>query len=186
MGTVESTTVNLKDGRSAVVRMGVPGDAQALLEFLDAVLRESDHLLLEPGEMQLAVEQEAGWVRMHQEDPGSVLLVAEAMGQIVAVSALARSGRRRLAHHAELAISIRAAWRGVGLGRALMETLLGWARANPVLEKVCLSVFGDNAQARELYRRLGFVEEGCRVRQMRTSAGRYSDEVLMACPVKPG
>jgi hypothetical protein len=41
----------------------------------------------------------------------------------------------------------------------MIEALLDWAAAHPVLEKVELGVFATNERARALYRRIGFVEE---------------------------
>jgi len=42
---------------------------------------------------------------------------------------------------------VRKAYRGQGIGRCLIETLLTWAVANPLIEKVCLGVFSTNSSA---------------------------------------
>jgi ribosomal protein S18 acetylase RimI-like enzyme len=41
-----------------------------------------------------------------------------------------------------------------------METALDWAESSPILRKINLVVRHDNMRAIELYRRLGFVQEG--------------------------
>lgn len=47
--------------------------------------------------------------------------------------------------------------RGQGLGRATLEALDEWARANGI-SSIGLHVFGHNAVARHLYRSVGYVE----------------------------
>jgi ribosomal protein S18 acetylase RimI-like enzyme len=57
----------------------------------------------------------------------------------------------------ELGMAVDAAYRGRGIGRALIDAAVAWARANerPALR---LRVFPDNEPARALYRASGFVE----------------------------
>jgi putative acetyltransferase len=52
-------------------------------------------------------------------------------------------------------------WRGRGVGSALVQAAIGWARGQG-LHKLCLEVFAHNAVAIALYRKSGFVEEGRR------------------------
>ncbi len=49
---------------------------------------------------------------------------------------------------------------GRGIGRAALETLIAWLAADPDCREVALSYDPDNAVARQLYARLGFVETG--------------------------
>jgi ribosomal protein S18 acetylase RimI-like enzyme len=51
-------------------------------------------------------------------------------------------------------------YRGRGLGRALMEACIDWARQQPSLSWVDLGVFEGNDVAEALYRKLGFTELG--------------------------
>jgi RimJ/RimL family protein N-acetyltransferase len=60
-----------------------------------------------------------------------------------------------------------------------MRNLIGWATENPVLVKVKLGAIVTNLRAIELYRRLGFVEEGQLPREFGRSDGTYLDGVLM-------
>ena len=61
----------------------------------------------------------------------------------------------------------------------MLQALIDWAEASPLIEKVGLSVFVTNVDAIRLYRRLGFVEEGRQPREMRLGDGEYVDNVLM-------
>jgi len=71
------------------------------------------------------------------------------------------------------------AWRGRGVGRALLEGCIAWAEASSVVEKLGLAVFADNEAAIGLYQRCGFAEEGRRLREYRMEDGSYRDDVLM-------
>jgi putative acetyltransferase len=81
-------------------------------------------------------------------------------------------------HVATLGMFVTAEHRGRGIGTALMDAAMRWA-ATFGIERVELSVYPDNAAARALYRRFGFVEEGRLVRRSKKSYG-YEDEILMA------
>jgi RimJ/RimL family protein N-acetyltransferase len=67
----------------------------------------------------------------------------------------------------------------MGIGTALLQTLIDWAEANPLIEKIGMAVFANNERAIRLYRKLGFVEEGRRPREMKLGPGWYVDDVLM-------
>lgn len=61
-------------------------------------------------------------------------------------------------HRAHLGMGIEKAFRGQGGGRALLTTLVDWARAEPALSWIDLGVFAGNERARSLYCAFGFVE----------------------------
>jgi len=62
---------------------------------------------------------------------------------------------------ASLGMSVAAAWRRRGVGTALIEAAIEWARAQN-LDRLRLEVLADNAPAVALYRKLGFVEDSRR------------------------
>lgn len=67
--------------------------------------------------------------------------------------------------------------RGLGIGAALVERVIAQARSE--VEILGLSVVTENASARRLYERLGFVAYGTEPQAMKQD-GIYYDEVLMA------
>src|SRR5439155_24175266 len=75
------------------------------------------------------------------------------------------------------AVVVAAEWRERGVGSALLAEAIRWARDVGV-EKVALSVFPDNGNARALYRKFGFVEEGRLTGHSKKSIG-YRDEIVM-------
>jgi RimJ/RimL family protein N-acetyltransferase len=103
----------------------------------------------------------------------------EVAGEIVGLLDCDAPPRRRLAHTAELGISIAAGWRERGIGRLLLQAALDWARAHPQLEKVWLTVIATNARAIHLYAALGFQEEGRLHRAIKFEDGTYADLLQM-------
>ena len=78
----------------------------------------------------------------------------------------------------ELGMFVAHAWRGRGVGSALVEAAIAWARERG-LHKLSLSVFAHNDPAIGLYRKFGFVEEGRRVKHFRRADGELWDSVEM-------
>ena len=69
--------------------------------------------------------------------------------------------------------------RNMGIGKLLINEILSWAAQHPVIEKVSLRTFSTNSRAIELYRKLGFVEEGRKVKELKFGDDEYVDDVLM-------
>ena len=78
----------------------------------------------------------------------------------------------------EIGMAVAQAWRGRGVGSALLAAAIDDARARG-LHKLILSVFAHNAAGIALYRKYGFVEEGRRVKQFRRQSGELWDAIDM-------
>ena len=85
------------------------------------------------------------------------------------------------AHVGRMGMGVIAGHRGRGLGRALVGAVIDAAR-RAGLEKIELSVYASNVPALSLYRSVGFVEEGRKVRGRKVD-GRYDDVILMGLPL---
>jgi RimJ/RimL family protein N-acetyltransferase len=77
-------------------------------------------------------------------------------------------------------MGVLAEYRSQGVGAALLGGLLAWAQIQPGLEKINLTVHGDNTRALGLYKKFGFEIEGIRKRDTRFEDDRYVDSVEMA------
>jgi RimJ/RimL family protein N-acetyltransferase len=105
-------------------------------------------------------------------------IVAVADGQIVGMihTNVSRHG------FGELGMLVDRDWRGRGVGSALLQATIDWAR-DLGLHKLCLEVFAHNTAAIALYRKCGFVEEGHRVRHYRRASGELWDSIIMGLPL---
>jgi RimJ/RimL family protein N-acetyltransferase len=147
-------------------------------------IAESVYHISQPEEFTITLPDEEAWIRQHAERPAEVLLVAEVDGEVVGLLHFEPGGRRRQAHTGELAMNVATAWREQGVGRCLLEALIGWAGDHPQIERVGLRALSINPRALHLYASVGFVEEGRRIRAIKLGPGQYADEVLMSRPVK--
>jgi len=122
---------------------------------LDAVARERRYLaFLEAPpleDVELFVRR-----NMERDNPG---FVAIAGGEVVGWCDITPMVRAVFAHRGVLGMGVLEAYRGAGIGRALIGAAIAGARARG-LARVDLEVLADNARAIALYRAVGFVVEG--------------------------
>lgn len=123
---------------------------------------------------------------LHLEDRDhGIYLVAERAGTVVGHAFLESLSLAATAHVVRLTIAVHEGHRRRGVGSALMNELLRWARSNPRVEKVELQVRSSNDPAIALYRSLGFVEEGRKTRRLKIGSNAYLDDIYMALWVGP-
>ena len=150
-----------------VVRPASPADARAMAEAFAAVAGERDGIATEPpvdvGERAALFARTAA---------GSIIAVAgdQVIGMIHVEASQHGFG--------EFGMFVDRGWRGRGVGSALVQAAIGWARGQG-LHKLCLEVFGHNTAAIALYNKSGFVEEGRRVKQYRRASGELWDAIVM-------
>jgi RimJ/RimL family protein N-acetyltransferase len=184
MGCITARTIASRTGDAVSIRSAQPEDAESLLAYIRAVAAETEFFVMEPNEFPSTDEQERQWIREHLDRPGWLALVAEAAGAINGNVSFENGSHRRIAHRGTIGISVTKDWRGKGIGTALLQTLIEWAEANPLIEKLSLAVFANNENAIGLYRKLGFVEEGRQPRDVKLGPGRYVDTILLYRLVK--
>lgn len=179
MSTISTTTVQLKNNHTVTLRTAQPEDAAAFLGLVYGIFAEGEFVLSTLDDFRMTEEQEAAWIQENLDNPGNVVIVAEGDGKIIGMINFRSEERKRVRHNGELSMSVHQAWRDKGVGRALLRALIEWAEQHPVLEKVCLQVFANNARAIALYTSLGFREEGRQVRDIKMESGEYIDVLMM-------
>jgi ribosomal protein S18 acetylase RimI-like enzyme len=136
----------MRDRRGRVVEIGewLPEDWNGLLEMY----RSLDPAQRAQGLPPLTEERRAAWV----DDlcRRGVNVVARCRGRIIGHAAAVRDG----ATSYELVVFVDQNHQGAGVGRALLETVIGLARGRGA-ERVWLMVERHNSRAIALYRRLG-------------------------------
>lgn len=108
--------------------------------------------------------------------------VSEYEGEVAGFAQIERFTPKRIRHVATFSIGVHPSRQGIGIGRALMNYLLDWARHTdkPQITRIELGVLADNTRARHLYESLGFEVEGIRKCFVLNSEGQYCDDCLMA------
>jgi putative acetyltransferase len=161
------------------IRRATPADAAALIAHIKGIVSEPARTTpLDPDEVA-TVEQERALIEQFAGSDRAIMLVAEDRGEIVGdLPRRAISPRRALQHVASLGMSVRASHRRRGIGRALLEAGIEWARSIGIT-RLELYVFADNAPAIALYEALGFAHEGRR-RSFVKFGDRYVDDLVMA------
>ncbi|HEX6493080.1 MAG TPA: GNAT family protein [Candidatus Dormibacteraeota bacterium] len=167
-------TGRTRSGREYLIRPATADDAAALVALRDAVAAEGIWVAAEPGERTVLEESLALAGLLSHGGLGLVAVVDE---RIAGQLAIQRRQGRYEGHRGDLSITVAREWREQGLGRALVETAVDWARAVR-LGKLTLGVFPENLRAIALYRSVGFVEEGTLRRHLRVGATER-DLVLM-------
>jgi putative acetyltransferase len=124
------------------------------------------------------VGEERRYLRALKRHPDAAVFVAEDDGAVVARLSVARDPHSASRHVADLGLMVDAGYRRRGIGRALLEQAVLWARESGV-QKLELHVFPWNEPAIRLYEQFGFRREGLRVGHYRRD-GDLVDVILMA------
>ena len=162
------------------IRQAQPEDAEQLVAYVQQLTEEPDlDIVLEAGEFQVTVEEEAAFVRQKAAQENSIFLVAEAEGEIVGILICNGGHRRAIRHLTHMSMSVAAGWRNQGIGSRLMKAMIDWADNSGVVSRIELFVFARNAPAIHLYEKYGFEIEGRR-RRVIYRDGRYFDNLMMA------
>jgi putative acetyltransferase len=159
------------------VRRAEPADADALVDLAERVGSEEGRWILTSSSWRSAGE-ERRYLKAVQRHADAAVFVVEDDGRIVGRLSLARDPHPSSQHVADLGLMVSAGHRRRGIGKALLEQAVRWARESGV-RKLELHVFPWNEPALRLYESFGFEREGLR-RDHYARDGEYVDAVLMA------
>ena len=158
-----------------VIREAIESDAARMVALMRTLLDETPFMLRLPEEQRNAASDEARYIRHLRASGNSTIFVGESERRPVGVLIVTGGALQRLAHVGYIGMGVlRASW-GCGVGTALLETAVDWARHHPLIRKLSLQVYSNNDRALGLYRRTGFVAEGRLVREVRLDDGTFVD-----------
>lgn len=169
-----ATTVSLKDGRTAIIRPAVAEDAEGATDLVNAVGSEKKFTLRERATWTLEEERRtliAGPVDQR------AFFIGELEGHVSGMLSIERGIWPKNRHVASFGMACRAECRSLGLGTALLNTAIDWARTNGV-RKLTLEVFSSNEPAIRLYRKMAFTEEA-RLQGQYVVDGKLVDSIVM-------
>lgn len=171
------------------VRAATEADLEGILDLLEAVAAEGRWLATEPpvdrprrGELMRAV--------VRGDRPGAAFVAVPGVADPPAPAAAREEVIGSLGLEpttygvANLGMMVAERWRRHGVGRALMDAALAWARQARI-HKVSLEVWPHNHAARALYRRMGFAEEGYLRAHYPRRSGELWDVVVMGLVLQP-
>lgn len=163
------------------IRPCQPDDAAGVLALLASVSRDPvNNIGREPDDPMFTGEEEREYLAAQAARPDWCGFAAiSETGDVVGLVTI--DGKRRLAmrHCGVLGVSVRADYRGQGMGGALMERAIVWARGSGVITRIELQVLARNTTAIGLYERLGFQLEGRHPRAFYRDGG-FLDDLTMA------
>ena len=131
-------------------------------------------------EIERPLDEVARRLGAEGNDESFVLGAFAADGTLLGVTGLHRQARVKTGHKAHVwGMYVVPAFRGQGIGRALLEAVIERARALPGLRQLNLTVTASNEAARALYRSCGFETFGLERAALRVD-GQYYDTEYMA------
>ncbi len=172
-------TAALSDGRTLAMREPTVDDARLLVAYPKIVGSETDYLVAdENGIAGLTVESERAYIENTLSMQNTVMYLGFIGDELVALGDIRAAQRPRIAHTAELSITVKKAYQGIGAGSAMMQAMLDFARETGVLRCIELTVRCDNDRAIRLYERFGFRTCG-RCTDFFRVRGAYYDACIM-------
>lgn len=184
MGFIQPKHFVIHKGEPYTVRTALPEDTEKVLRYTQTIISEAPFLLTTEAEFNISFEQEKQFLKQIYDDNGKVAIVAEYQNNIIGFLDFHNGNKRRIQHQGSFGMSVAEEFRNQGVGKAMLTILLAWAKENPLIEKVCLEVFAENKHAISLYEKIGFVEEGRKVKAIKVDEEIYDDLIFMACFTK--
>jgi RimJ/RimL family protein N-acetyltransferase len=161
------------------IRPADPADAEQLARLADAVSAEPGGWLISVAGEWRSAGDERRYLKALRRYPHAAVFVAEQEdGHLVGRLSVGRDPHPASAHVADVGLMVAIEARRQGVGRALLEAAVDWARGAGV-RKLELHVFPWNEAAIALYESFGFEREGFRKAHYRRG-GDYVDAILMA------
>jgi RimJ/RimL family protein N-acetyltransferase len=168
----------LKNGEELLIRKANPEDAEDIIEYLNIVGGESDNLLFGKNEFTLTVEQEREHIKAVNCSEKGCMLIGRINGVIASVVSLSGYGRERIAHRGEIAVSVREDFWNSGVGTAMINELIYFAKKTANIEVIGLNVKSDNVNAIHLYERLGFKKIGTFEKFFKINGKYYNSDMM--------
>ena len=170
----------LIDMGNYVIRTGKIEDDEETLNIQKSIVCEGEYLIAYPNEFTKTLSQQREWLKSILDNENETIIVAEKDGEVVGFIVFESTrNRKRLSHTGSIGLLIRNNYRGIGIGKMLIQVLLEWAGKNPLIEKVSLAVFSTNHRAISLYKSMGFIEEGRKINEFKFAENEYVDDILM-------
>lgn len=176
---IEPKEFTLKSGEIVKIYSPSLEDAQGLADNFNIVTRETRNLSFGASDATMKAEDEFEWILEHVNNERSCMICASISGKIVGASEITHKSDKPLTkHRSNFGISIQKAHWHKGIGSIMMQTLCETAK-NIGLEQIELEVVATNLPAKNLYKKMGFVETGVLPHGLKYEDGTYADLLQM-------
>ncbi len=171
--------IQLKNGRTAVLRSPGAADAEAMVNYMIAMSAETEFVGRYPEEIRETPEHEAEFLEKNRESKNSIQISAFVDGCLAANASISPfSERMKLRHRADFGIAVLEPYWGLGLGNELTFACIDMAREMGFTQ-VELSLLATNEKGLNLYRKAGFTLWGRLEKGFRLKSGAYEAELYM-------
>lgn len=170
--------MQLKNGKEVIIREAERDDAEQMINFYNFVGGETDFLSFGKDDFRKNPAEYENYIEDIKKEQNSIILLAIAEGKIIGIATINSNQKARTRHVGVLGIVIEKRYWGLGLGRKLMNLLINWAKTNNITKKILLLTNENNIAAQELYKKIGFIEEGL-LKKDNYINGVYYNTVIM-------
>ena len=153
-------------------------DAPAFLELCLKLDRETQFMMLEPGERKISPDEQRRKIKEILARNNQMVFVAESDNELIGYLAAFGGDFKRNRHCAYIIVGILQAFAGRGIGKKLFSEAEHWARQNNI-HRLELTVMRHNERAVNLYQKMGFETEGVKKDSLLVNK-KYIDEYYMA------
>lgn len=169
-----------KKGRRIMIHQATAADADEMVSYLTELFAECKHLVTTSEEFNSSPKEQAEWLKQMERKNNHLVLVAKEEERIIGLLTFLPGNKKRTAHEGSFGMSVQKKYRGEGIGRILLITLINWLNEKRGIERISLEVFSQNERAIQLYKQLGFKIEGRKMNAIKFDDGSYDDLLLMA------
>lgn len=161
-----------------VIRKANQSDSKALIKYLNIIGGESDFLTFGLDEFGITIEQEEEFIKNTLKKDNSLFIIVEVNGKVIGNLNFSGGPRQRNAHVGEFGVSVLKEYWGNGIGEELIRYLVNWSKSSGIIRKINLRVRTDNKAGINLYKKIGFSEEGVLKRDYLIN-GKFYDSLSM-------
>lgn len=169
--------VKVKDGKTIIIRSPQMSDLESLLEYVNSLVEEDALIKLRE---KMTLEKEKEWLEKSLKEIKENkrhYLVAVIDGEVVSGGEL-RKDFGRQSHVTEFGIAVKKEYRRLGIGTAMMKSLMDVAKKDKDIKVLHLDVYADNEPAIAMYEKLGF-KEVARLKDRAQIKDRLGDQLIM-------
>lgn len=175
----------LASGKKVTLRVLQWEDLDGLLSFINSLVKEkqghSRSGLYTGFDKKVTREEETEWLGeiLVKIETGEVInSIAEVGGKIIANGEVTRGEYKDTRRHGHLMLTMISEYRGQGIGRRIIETLVKESR-KAGLRTLDVEFLAENAAARRTYEKAGFKQAGI-IPYKVFRAGKYLDGLIMS------